>query len=230
MEGKEVFEALKEIGATHLHHTNSVTTSCTFLEEGGLLSRGFVESNHLVQTGQSSDGIDKKYGIWDRIFVDHVDIHFRGGRTKGPNQYGPVLFRFDLGILLELPADSDVLVTKSNPVHWYEKQPDAERWFQSVHELDEKLHFGDFDKMLVIKTPSQKLDFPKRRAEIFLDDPQRQVSSGESAYAYAEKRLRAAAKVGQIEISIHGHECRLDCICVEKYATYNSERVDFWFT
>ncbi len=229
MQGKEVFDILKKINATHLHHANSVTTCCTFLEQGSLLSRGFVEQNKLEQTPQESDSKDKKYGIWDRIFVDHVDIHFRGGRTKGPNQYGPVLFRFDLGVLLELPEGSDVLVTKINPYHWYDTQPDAERWFQSVQELGEKLHFGDFDKMLVIKTPSEKFAFPKKRAEIFLDDPQRNVSSGEGAYVYAEQRLRAAAKVGQIDVSIGKHECRSDCICVEKYAKYGTQAVDFWF-
>jgi hypothetical protein len=229
MQGKEAFDILKKIGATHLHHANSVTTSCTFLEQDGLLSRGFVEQNKLAQTPQESDSKDKKYGIWDRIFVDHVDIHYRGGRTKGPNQYGPVLFRFDLSVLLELPAGSEVLVTKINPYHWYDKQPDAERWFQSVQELEEKLHFGDFDKMLVIKTPSDKLAFPKKRAEIFLDDPQRQVSSGEGAYAYAEKRLKAAATVSQIEVSIGKHECRSDCICIEKYAKYSAPAVDSWF-
>lgn len=117
MKPSDVYEVLKGIGASRLHHANTVTTSCTFLEHGGLLSRGYVESHHLEQTYQPSDDIDQKYGIWDRVFVDHVDIRYRAGRVKGPNQYGPVLFELPLDILLNLPTASDVLVTKMNPIY-----------------------------------------------------------------------------------------------------------------
>lgn len=227
--GNDVYGVLKQIGATHLHHANSVTTSCTFLDQGGLLSRGFVEDHGLKQTAQASDQIDKKCGIWHHIFLDHVDIHDRGGRKKGPNQYGPVLFLFDLDVLLELPADTEILATKRNPIHWYDGEPDSERWFQSVEELAKSIHFGDFDKMLVIQTPSGKLDFPDQQARIMLDDPQRQLSSGEHAYVNAETRLRTAAAVGRVEISIEPHRCRIDCICVEKYARFTANELEFWF-
>ncbi len=42
MKGTEVFDVLKDIGATLLHHANSVMTSNTFLEQGGLASRGML--------------------------------------------------------------------------------------------------------------------------------------------------------------------------------------------
>ena len=109
MQGKDVYNILKKIGAKQLHHANTVRTSCTFLEHGALLSRGFVEDKGLKQTSQYTDALDKKYKIWHRVFLDHVDIHARGGRRKGFNQYGPVLFVFDLGILIDLPNDTDVL-------------------------------------------------------------------------------------------------------------------------
>ena len=231
MQGADVYKVLKQIGATHLHHANSVTTSCTFLEQRGLLSRGFVEDQGLKQTAQpSSDEIDKKYGIWDRIFLDHVDIHDRAGRKKGPNQYGPVLFVVDLDILLGLPPGSDVLATKRNPVHWYNNEPDGERWFQSTEELAKNIHFGDFDNMLVIQTPSGMLDFPKHGVRVFLDDPQRQLSSGENAYSYAESRLKTAAATGKIEALIERRKCWDECICVKKYATYSPQKFDFFFT
>src|SRR4051812_37172943 len=103
MTPQEIHGVLVGIGATHLHHANTVETSCTFLEHNGLLSRGYVESNGLSQTAQDSDDIDKKYGIWDKVFLDHVDIHHRGGRVRGANYYGPVLFRFPVDYLLTLP-------------------------------------------------------------------------------------------------------------------------------
>lgn len=43
----------------HLYHANTVMTACTFLENGGLLSRGYVEENGLRQTSQGSDSKDK---------------------------------------------------------------------------------------------------------------------------------------------------------------------------
>jgi len=230
MQGSDVYSVLQRIRATHLHHANSVTTSSTFLEHGGLVSRGFVEDHKLAQTPQSSDEIDKKYGIWHCIFVDHVDIHARAGRKKGPNQYGPVLFVLDLDVLLGLPKGSEVFVTKNNPIYWKDNQSDDERCFESVEELAANISFGDFGKMLVIQTPSGKLVFPNRRVRIILDDPQRQISSGKNAYTFAEKRLNSAVAAGRVAASIERRECDYGCICVEKYAEYDTKDIDLYFT
>ena len=229
MQGCDVYNVLKKIGATHLHHANSVTTSCTFLEQRGLLSRGFVEDHGLNQTAQSSDETDKKYGIWHRIFVDHVDIHDRAGRKKGPNYYGPVLFVFGLEILLGLPASTETLVTKMNPVHWRDNQSESDRYFQSAEELSKSIRFGNFDKMLVIQTPSGKLDFPQREARIILDDPKRQVSPGKDACSHAAEQLNAAAAIGKIKASIERRECQSGCICLQKYATWSVQDMNLYF-
>jgi len=229
MNGKDVYRILKKIGADHVHHANSVMTSCTFLEQGGLLSRGYVEDRKLKQTEQSSDKIDKEFGIWHTVFVDHVDIHARGGRRKGPNQYGPVLFVIDIDVLLSLPSGSDVLVAKKNPIYWKKEEPDADKWFESLAELEQSIHFGDFDKMLMIKTPSGKLDFPKHRAEIRLDDPGKALSSGENAYDHAVKRLMQSAACGKVEVNIGKRECQPGCICLKKYAAMSVKQLEFWF-
>lgn len=220
MKPEAVYQVLKEIGATHLHHANTVTTSCTFLENAALLSRGYVEKHGLTQTGQSSDEIDKKYGIWDRVFVDHVDIHYRGGRVKGPNQYGPVLFILGLDILETLPAGSDVLVTKMNPIHWRDGQTDGDRCYLTPEELAKNIIYGNFDKMLVIRTKEGKVDIPGKQAQIALDEPKRNLSSGKDAYTFAERRIRQSAKSGGVAVVIEKHLCRLDCTCVEKYKGY----------
>src|SRR5215472_18675424 len=78
-QGSDIYEILKRIGVTHLHHANSVITSCTYLEQGGIVSRGFAEDHGLQQSSQPTDELDKKYGIWHTIFVPHVDIHDRQG-------------------------------------------------------------------------------------------------------------------------------------------------------
>jgi len=220
---------LKGIGATELYHANTVVTSCTFLEQGGLLSRAYVEERGLKQTAQSSDAKDKRYGIWDRVFVDHVDIHHRGGRIKGPNQYGPVLFILGINMLLDLPAKSEVLVTKANPVHWTDRQLDKDRWYLTAAELAENIKYGNFDKMLVIKTLEGKVDFPDEQIRIALDDPQRKMLSGTDAYAHAKRRLKAAAEAGRAKVLIDKHVCRDDCTCLDKYKTYDASYFDSRF-
>jgi hypothetical protein len=229
MQGKGVHRVLSSIGVTHLHHANTITTSCTFLEQGGLLSRWFVEDHNLAQTRQSSDADDKAYNIWDRIFVDQVDIHFRARRIKGPNEYGPVLFIFDLDFLLKLPEGSDVLVTKCNPIYWRDTS-DNERWFQDSEELAADIRFGDFGQMIVIRTPLRKVDFPKDGVKIVLDDPQRNITSGANAYTNAENKLIKAAATGKVKSFIGKRKCGPSCICVEKYAKYSQKDIDFSFT
>jgi hypothetical protein len=228
MQGTDIYDVLKKIKVPRLHHANSVTTSCTFLDQGGLLSRQFVEQHKLNQTAQSSDADDKKFGIWDRIFVDQVDIHARARKKKAPNEYGPVLFLLELDALLQLPAGTDVLVTKDNPIYW-EGKPDADRWFQSTEELGKGMTLGTFGQMIMIRTPSGKLDFPNGYARIILDDPHRKLSSGEDAYAHAAERLRAAAEVGKINAAIERRECQADCICPKTYAAWKTQDIDLYF-
>ncbi len=178
MQGRDVFRVLRQIGATYLYHANSVTTSCTFLEEGGLLSRGFVEDHGLKQTTQLSDKSDKKNGVY-------------------------------------------------NPVYWDDRDLDSERWFHSKDELARNINFGDFAKMLVIKTPFERLDFPNRRALIILDDPQRKLSSGEKAYTHAKNRLKATAS--PVDASIERRDCRTGCSCAKEYDEDTHEELDKYF-
>lgn len=229
MKPEEVHRVLTKIGAKRLHHANTVTTGCTFLEQGALLSRGFVEDHNFKQTNQNSDVIDKKFGIWNAVFFDHVDIHFRAGRVKGPNQYGPVLFALDLDLLLRLPPGTDIRVTRSNPVHWTQKQTDEDRWYQTAEQLSQSLGCGDFDKMLVIFTPDGKVDFPEGKVRVELDNPKRTLSNGIDGYIHAERRLQVAAKVGRVRLNISPHQCRTDCICEAKYAGYAQRLFDMKF-
>jgi len=229
VQGSDIYGIMKHAGVTHLHYADSVLTSCTFLEQGGILSRGFVEDHGLKQSSQTSDELAKKYGIWHSLFVPHLDIHDREGQTKAPNLYGPALFVLDLDILLRLPQGADVRVTKRSPAYWYDSEPDSGRWFENVEEVAKSVHFGDLHKMLSIQVPSGKFNFPNRRARIILDDPQRQVLSGENAYTHAEDRLKAAAERGGVGVSIERRKCPVGCVCSSKYATWSVPVVDFYF-
>ena len=50
----ELHQLFTEKGIHFLFHANTVSTSRTFIEQGGLLSRGAIEQNGLMQTVQSS--------------------------------------------------------------------------------------------------------------------------------------------------------------------------------
>lgn len=128
---KHVFQVLQEKGINALHHANSVVTACQFLRSKSLMSRGTVERLGVKQTPQSSDTIDKRYGIWFDVFADSVDIH---GRAKRANAYGPVMFVVDSSII-EKTYTGRVWVTKLNPTKWADKA-DKERWFQNKDDLE----------------------------------------------------------------------------------------------
>jgi hypothetical protein len=229
MNPKEVHDVLSNVGARYLHHANTVATSCTFLEHGALLSRAYVEEHNLVQTVQGSDTLDKRYGIWDAVFLDHVDIHLRGGRTKGPNQYGPVLFVFELNVLLSLPQNADVRVTRRNPVHWRDGQEDRDRWYQTAAELSQDISFGDFDKMLVIFHTNGRFELTTTACRVMLDNPNRRLRDGADAFEHAVTRLITAAEVGGVHATITNHQCREDCICQKKYAEYSEGHLESRF-
>ena len=150
-------------------------------------------------------------------------------KKKGPDHYGPVLFVFDLDVLLGLPGGTNIEVTKKNPVNWRGNEQQGDRWFPSPGELAASIHFGDFDKILVIQTPSGKLDFPGRQARIILDNPQRKVSAGEDACTRARNRLTEAAAVGKINAAIAQRDCQNGCVCLDKYAVWNVQKIDSYF-
>lgn len=218
--GLDVYGVLTGKGVSLLHHANSVTTSCTFLRLKGLASRGCVDERGLRQTGQYTDPLDKKFGIWNDVFTDGVDVHHRGGRARGANLYGPVLFRLPIAVLLSLPPSSQVMVTKKNPARWHDLEPDADRYFQSIADLDadDGYRYGDFGQHVVIRTPLGILPFGVTPVAVDLDDPQRDLPGGGAAYASAVARLLAAAKQGGVEITVTPHQCQAGCQCIVKYA------------
>ncbi len=228
MKANEIYKVFSEIGATHLHHANSVKTSSTFLEQGGLLSREYVEKNELIQTSQSSDTIDKTLKIWNRIFIDHVDIHARGGRKKGPNQYGPVLFIFELGLLQQMPSKADINVTKLNPIYWPGRGK-TECWFSNTKEISENVSYGNFDKMIVIETNDGKLTFPDSSVKIILDDPQRKLKTGEDAFTHAINCLESSAKKGKVKLTLEKRICNTECICKAIYKQYSMDELEKYF-
>ena len=68
LDPKELYEFFESKKLKYFYHANTVRTSCTFIEQNGLMSRGYVEYKGLTQTPQTSDEVDKKFDVWNDIF------------------------------------------------------------------------------------------------------------------------------------------------------------------
>lgn len=124
---KNLYIILKEKGITNLYHANSMLTATTFIEQGALLSRGYIEDKGLAQTEQQSDDNDKQVNVWYDIFLDGKDLSVHYNR---PNLYGPVLFVMKLEMLLS-PNIGNILITKDNPMYWNINTPLSDRYYNS---------------------------------------------------------------------------------------------------
>ncbi len=168
---KELYDFLERKGIYYLYHANTVSTSCTFFNQGGLLSRGAVERMHLFQTPQDSDSKDIDVGVWDDIFLDVLDLHIKYNR---PNNYGPVCFVLSIELLLDehLP---NICITKNNPWYW-KTSLENNNYFSSVDEyktiFDESYNESTIQrKMLTIRGEDYILQFSKYLKTVLLDNP-----------------------------------------------------------
>lgn len=222
MTGQEVYNFFVSRGVTNIFHANSVKTSLSIVRLGGIASRRLVESSGLPQTNQITDDIDRKYGIWGDVFMDVVDIH---RRVSNRNHYGPVLFVLGVEVLRDLPADAQVLVTRLNPSKWDSTSCDEERYFLSLAELEAGAVVGNFDQMLVVRTPSEVVGFGRSLQSIILDEPK--LTNGTSPeYDSAEIALNTAVATKGSEIKVTRRQCA-PCGCIASYSE-KSTRIP-WF-
>lgn len=214
MNGSDIYSVLLEKGIQHLYHANSVTTSDTFLRQGGLISRGTVEKNHWPQTAQYTDNIDKQYGVWHDVFLDSDDYH---RRISNRNQYGPVVFVMESAILNGLPAKSAVYVTRSNPTKWSDGQNHDDRYYSTTDQLHAELVCGTFDQMITIRIPSGILPFGEYLREVILDNPASKRQDGTDAFSGSLAQLISAARHGRVKSPIRERTCNPSCRCVQTY-------------
>lgn len=106
----ELYNFLYDNNYRYLYHANTVVTSCSFIEQGGLLSRKETENRNLNQTPQYSDEKDKILGVYNDIFVDVLNL---GQHYNRINYYGPICIAMSIDMLLDenLP---DVYITVNN--------------------------------------------------------------------------------------------------------------------
>lgn len=213
--------ALRKHGVRYLYHANTVRTAKTFLEQGQLLSRGAVEQQGLSQTPQDSDALDKQFGIWEDVFLDSVDIHYRARRR---NLYGPVLFVFPVSIL-DGPEINAIWVTRRNPIHWRTADTDLDRYYSSVPDFDSQFTYGDFYKHIMVRNRDRiSLSQVDR---IVIDDPGYNPSTLLDEAVSCLKQ--AAVRGGIVSANVFSiRECRMECKCEKEYAalpTHARERM-----
>lgn len=212
LDNKELYDLLKRKKVSNLFHANTVATSITFIQEGGLLSRQDIEEQALYQTPQTSDEIDKLFGVFGDIFLDTTDLHEHFSRQ---NHYGPVLFRFKLELLLD--QNLDIWVTNNNPIHWDRHSEPEENYFQSVKELARK--WDDYDiqrKMFTVRKPAGPILFDYLE-EIILDNPKVKINDDVSLRKESRRALKKATKEKtQLREILTWRECG-HCFCQDNY-------------
>ena len=205
---RHVHNALVDKGVTHLHHANSVATACQFLKNASLMSRGNVERRNLPQTPQSSDALDHRHGIWFDIFLDSVDIH---ERASNANVYGPVLFVFDIDMLLDTDIGR-IWVTRENPIRW-RRVGDRRQWFQDRDDLVENFVRGEFGQMIMLRHCGGEWPFGSYLQRIVVDEPAGEWRGEIDMYSMAVGALRSAMQEGGVDVPIKRRKCRADCKC-----------------
>ena len=213
MNSSEVKQVLREKGVKYLYHANSVLTSISYLENGGLMSREYVEECDYPQTPQVTDDTDKEFEIYNDIFLDSVDVH---ALSKNVNFYGPVLFVYSIDVLDEV-SDYDICVTRTNAIYWSEKNtPANERYYNNINELKRGFTKGNFGQSITIRNISRPLSF-RHLAKVILEDP------GEDNQDYLNRafdRLNSLLdSVGKEDI-LEIRQCENDCRCLGTYGNY----------
>jgi hypothetical protein len=208
---KQVWDVLEDRGVTHLHHANSVLTSCQFLRKKALLSRGTVWDLGLQQTTQYSDEIDRRYSVWYDVWADGVDIHDRASRI---NKYGPVLFVLSLEKLRTV-GTGRIWVTKLNPTNWAGTNRE-DRWFQSKQDLQDNYVYGTFEQMVVFRHCGGVLPIDDCLEKIVLDEPNRDFEGFDLA-STAYGALTLAMSDSGLQVPVEIRECAARCTCQAHY-------------
>lgn len=166
LNNQELHNLFSKKGIYHLYHANTVRTSRTYIEQGGLMSRGAVEFNGLLQTDQETDEIDRLFDVWNDIFLDTVDLHGYFGRQ---NYYGPIVFKILTDFLTQ--TNFDIWITKDNPKYWTEGMTNEQKYFQSVKELAD--NWDAYQRQRKMTTIKNKLEpiLLEYVEEVIVDNP-----------------------------------------------------------
>lgn len=171
LDSRRVYEILIDKKLKFFYHANTVKTALTFIDSLAILSREHVEKHGLSQTEQSSDNIDKKFGIWNYIFLDAKDL---AEYYTQPNVYGPVLFAFDNKLLLDTRIPT-IRITKINPCYWTPNHKEEDLYFSNLEDFNKSYLTGnklrDAGIMFILTTLDGKLELKDYLLGFKIDSP-----------------------------------------------------------
>lgn len=211
MNALDVKKVLLENEVEYLYHVNTVATSLSYINNGGLFSRGAAAELNLVQTPQTSDASDIELGVYFDIFFDSCDIH---SRAKRINDYGPVTFVFGIDIL-DNYQNYEVKITKSNPIYWTNDMSEEEKYFCDIEELRENFQYGNFAQEITICCIEEAINF-EHLIEIIIEDPKIENTT---YFNNACKSINNALLCNDIDVPFVVRECSDKCTCTERYNT-----------
>ena len=182
------------------------------------MGRGIVAEGGFPQTPQQTDEIDKRYAIWNDIFLDGIDIH---ERARQRCFYGPVLFVLDLSLLAQ-DFLSSVWVTKRNPQFWEDGENAADRYFTSIPELQQAYKKTDFDFSIVLRSVGGSLRLKPLLKKIVLD-----ALPHTHLFNQALGALKASARTsGMTNIKIEPRMCVRTCQCQKQYKVMTKSAIE----
>ncbi|MFL5342456.1 MAG: hypothetical protein ACJ8F7_20110, partial [Gemmataceae bacterium] len=207
----KVIVALQRKGAEALYHADTVRTSISFLKAGGLLSRERGEK--VGQTEQYTDDTDKELGLWNKVFLDSLNIHTR---LKRRNLYGPVAFVLDMKVLTS-PAVKVIRSSAKNPSHWKKGDRISERWFTDPQDFEKRFNQGTaWEHSLILDSEAGILPFGSYLKEIIVDQPrQKMPGTEEDTFTFVKRHL--AAHLGALQVRINCLPCSYWCRCPGTY-------------
>lgn len=218
MNNGEIRSTLIEHNVTELFHANTVLTSINFLKNKGLCSRYYIDKlPNCYQTEQYSDAGDKKFGIYNDIFFDSVDIHNRANQY---NKYGPVMFVYDIDLLLLNDLENKVMITKDNPIRWNTYMTVQDRYFMNISELQNDFHKGCFQQHITLHN-TEMVNFQYLKKIIIAPLPQKY----EYIFLNAYNTLVEVAQQADLEVNVTIRNCSNNCRCQELYDKVSPEYI-----
>lgn len=235
LEPEHIHNILKRKNVKYLYHADTVLTSQNFIKKDALISRENLEQSNSIFSVQKSDNIDKQYGINNFNYLDPADLSVEFGR---PNLYGPVLFVFNVDIVLH-PDFQPFKIYKTNPINWSPQTSEEQKYYQSENEFDSSFKQGNKlqngRSCLMSMGKDGEVSFAWGLEYIIIDDPGSSVSiNGED---YELKNVAAShlfeggaglnsflARNPNVKVSP-----RISALLKHHYEKYTPQEIDFYF-
>lgn len=209
MTNADIKRVLLDHNVHHLYHTNTVETSLSFLNNGGLLSRGLCEEMGLPQTPQKTDDTDKRDGIFFDIFFDASEIQC----ITGFSAYGPILFQYSIDVL-DIIDEDHIRVTRCNPEKWQASTSFEERYFTDRNSFYLEYNSRDFGQHITLINQHSPLSFDYLE-RIVISDPQRDDNH---LYEQAFLAIESALHDNNIRVSFVRRDYSYNDKFYEKYS------------